>query len=96
MPDLYFWAIEELQQEESIAVESKGKANLIENIEQPQDDKLSLDEMNLLQKIAKKWKDKNTQEIIDFTHQQLPRMICGDKEIIPYDLITQEEVDNVY
>ena len=96
MPDLYFWAIEELQQEESIAVESKGKANLIENIEQPQNDKLSEDEMNLLQKIAKKWKDKNTQEIVEFTHQQLPRMICEDKEIIPYDLITQEESDNVY
>ena len=96
VPDLYFWAIEELQQEESIAVESKGKANLIENIEQPQDDKISLDEMNLLKKIAKKWKNKNTQEIVEFTHQQLPRMICYDKEIIPYDLITQEEVDNVY
>ena len=96
VPDLYFWAIEELQQEESIVVESKGKANLIENIEQPQDDKLSLDEMNLLKKIAKKWKNKNTQEIVEFTHQQLPRMICEDKEIIPYDLITQEEVDNVY
>ena len=96
VPDLYFWAIEELQQEESIAVESKGKANLIENIEQPQDDKLSLDEMNLLKKIAKKWKNKNTQEIVEFTHQQLPRMICEDKEIIPYRLITQEESDNVY
>jgi hypothetical protein len=52
--------------------------------------------MNLLKKIAKKWKNKNTQEIVEFTHQQLPRMICYDKEIIPYDLITQEEVDNVY
>ena len=96
VPDLYFWVIEELQQEESIAVESKGKANLIENIEQPQDDKLSSDEMNLLKKIAKKWKNKNTQEIVEFTHKQLPRMICYDKEIIPYDLITQEESDNVY
>ena len=69
---------------------------MIENIETPQHDKLSEDEMNLLQKIAKKWKDKNTQEIINFTHQQLPWMICADKEIIPYDLITQEESDNVY
>ena len=94
--DAYFSTIEELQEEESVMINQKGKAYMIENIENPQSDKLSDDEMNLLQKIAKKWKDKNTQEIIDFTHQQLPRMICGDKEIIPYDLITQEESDNVY
>ncbi|MCR5412669.1 MAG: hypothetical protein K6E76_06980 [Patescibacteria group bacterium] len=52
--------------------------------------------MNLLEKIAGKWKSNDTKEIVDFTHHQLPRMICGDKEIIPYDLITQEESDNVY
>ena len=96
VPDAYFSTIEELQEEESVMVNQKGKAYMIENIENPQNDKLSDDEMNLLQKIAKKWKNKSTQEIIDFTHQQLPRMICKDKEIIPYDLITQEESDNVY
>ena len=96
VPDAYFSAIEQLQDEESVMINQKGKAYMIENIETPQHDKLSEDEMNLLQKIAKKWKDKNTQEIIDFTHQQLPWMICADKEIIPYSLITQEEADNVY
>ena len=96
VPDAYFSTIDWLQEEESVMINQKGKAYMIENIEEPRHDKLSEDEMNLLQKIAKKWKDKNTQEIIDFTHQQLPWMICADKEIIPYDLITQEEADNVY
>lgn len=96
VPDAYFSTIEQLQEEESVMINQKGNAYMIENIETPKNDKLSEDEMNLLQKIAKKWKDKNTQEIIDFTHQQLPWMICADKEIIPYDLITQEEADNVY
>ena len=96
MPDAYFRTIEELQEEESIMINQCGKAYLIENIEEPRHDKLSEDEMNLLEKIAKKWRDNDTQEIVDFTHQQLPRMICNDKEIIPYDLITQEESDNVY
>ena len=96
VPDAYFSAIEQLQEAESINVKQKGKAYMIENIEEPKHDKLSEDEMNLLEKIAKKWKENDTQEIVNFTHQQLPRMICNDKEIIPYDLITQEESDNVY
>ena len=96
VPDAYFRTIEELQEEESITINQKWKAYLIENVEEPKHDRLSEDEMNLLEKIAKKWKDNDTQKIVDFTHQQLPRMICKDKEIIPYDLITQEESDNVY
>ena len=96
VPDAYFSTIEELQEEESIMIHQCWQAYLIENIEEPRHDKLSEDEMNLLEKIAEKWKNNDTKEIVDFTHQQLPRMICGDKEIIPYDLITQEESDNVY
>lgn len=96
VPDAYFTAIEELQDEESIAIEIKNKANMIENIEQPKCDKLSDDEMELLKKIATKWKNKDTQEIVNFTHNQLPWMLCSDREIIPYDLITQEEQENVY
>ena len=96
VPDAYFRTIEELQEEESIMIHQCWQAYLIENIEEPRHDKLSEDEMNLLEKIAEKRKNNDTKEIVDFTHQQLPRMICGDKEIIPYDLITQEESDNVY
>ena len=96
VPDIYFWTIEELEEEESIAIEQSWKASMIWNIESPKNDKLSEDEMNLLQKIAKKWKNKDTKDIVNFTHKQLPWMLCEDKEIIPYDLITQEEADNVY
>ena len=96
VPDAYFATIDELQWEESISIKSKWKSFLIENIETPETDKLNKDELNLLKKIAKKWKNKSTQEIVDFTHNQLPWMLCNEKEIIPYNLITQEESDNVY
>ena len=96
VPDAYFATIDELQWEESISIKSKWKSFLIENIETPETDKLNKDELDLLKKIAKKWKNKNTQEIVDFTHNQLPWMLCNEKEIIPYNLITQEESDNVY
>ena len=96
VPDIYFWTIEELEEEESIVIEQSWKASMIWNIESPKNDKLSEEEMNLLEKIAEKWKNKDTEEIVKFTHKQLPWMLCEDKEIIPYDLITQEEADNVY
>jgi len=96
VPDEYFSTIEELLDEESIAIEIKWKSHLIQNIWNPSNDKILEDEMNMLQNIAKKWRWKQTQETVDFTHHQLPWMICKDKEIIPYNLITQEDEENVY
>jgi len=52
--------------------------------------------MMWIEKIANKRKKANTKEIVDFTHKQMPWMICYDKEIIPYGLITQEDDDNIY
>ena len=35
-------------------------------------------------------------KLVDFTHNQLSWSITDDKEIIPYILITQEDLKNVY
>jgi len=96
VPDAYFSTLEELFEEDYIAIEIKWRSHLIENIWSPSSDKLSEDEVNMLEEIAKKWKWKQTHEIVEFTHKQLPWMICYDKEIIPYNLITQEDLENVY
>lgn len=96
VPDEYFSILDELFEEQEINIEIKWQAYLIENIETPNHDKLTDDEFEMLQSIAKKWKWKKTKEIVDFTHKQLPWLISYDKEIIPYWLITQEEVENVY
>lgn len=96
VPDAYFSTLEELFEEDYIAIEIKWRSHLIENIWTPSSDKLSEDELNMLQDIAKKWKWKQTHEIVDFTHRQLPWLVSYDKEIIPYGLITQEDLENVY
>lgn len=96
VPDIYFTTIEELQLEEEIAVEQKWSAYLISTIGEVEHSLLSKEEFSLLKAIALKRKEQNTQQIVDFTHQQLPRMMCYDKEIIPYELITQEDPDHVY
>lgn len=96
VPDEYFSTLDELFEEKEISVKVKWPAYLIENIENPNHDKLNDDEFQMLQDIAKKWKWKRTQEIVEFTHNQLPWMMSYDREVIPYLLITQEELENVY
>jgi uncharacterized phage-associated protein len=57
---------------------------------------LSVKEVALINKIVDKWKDASTAQIVDFTHEQLPWQICAPNEYIPYELITQEEPENVF
>lgn len=96
VPDAFFSTIDELFTNEIISIEIDWNSHLITNKSYPKTDKLSLEEKSLLNKIAEKWRYKNNEEIVEFTHNQLPWMICYDKEIIPYGLITQEDPDNVY
>ncbi len=57
---------------------------------------ISKDEEKLIKSISDRWKDKNTKEIVAFTHNQLPYAVCSENEIIPYELITQENPEDVY
>lgn len=96
--DVYFRALDELEEDGVIDREEKGNAimlSLIESGEAPSD-KLSNDEMEKIQAISKTWLGKNTQEIVNFTHAQLPWQICREGEVIPYSLITQEDRKLIY
>ena len=96
VPDAYFRAIDEMISSEAIALEIKGAAQMIRNIEVPSESKLSPEEIEFIKKVCEKWQKKSTQDIVDFTHSQLPWKICNPGENIPYELITQEEPDHVY
>jgi transcriptional regulator with XRE-family HTH domain len=103
VPDAFFRAIDELEETGKIIIErktSEGKDMfLISESDSNKNEKiqtLSADESSLMKKIATKWKDKKTNEIVNFTHNQLPYFLCRDNELIPYELITQEDPDKVY
>jgi DNA-binding XRE family transcriptional regulator len=101
VPDHYFRVIDELFEEGVIEIDSQTKdgAFLIYQTRSGETEKLtalSAPEKKLIKDIAIKWKDKRTQDIVKFTHNQLPYLICGDNEIIPYSLITQENPEHVY
>jgi transcriptional regulator with XRE-family HTH domain len=99
VPDYYFRLLEELDGDGKIKIESKDRALLISETrvgEKVGDDLLSRDEKNLIKKISANWKDKSTKEIVDFAHSQIPYTFVDKGEIIPYELITQEEPEHVY
>lgn len=103
VPDMFFRAITELEEEGKISIERKphedGDMFLISELESNSNEKISTlnrDEINLMREIGEKWKDKRTREIVTFTHNQLPYTLCRDGEIIPYELITQEDPEKVF
>lgn len=97
VPDPYFRAIAELEDEGKITVDYKGEAVLIgAGAEFQKLDLLNEEEIALMKKISEKWKGKRTEEIVGFTHDQLPYKLCAPDEVIPYELITQEDPEHVY
>ncbi|OGG07143.1 hypothetical protein A2872_04655 [Candidatus Gottesmanbacteria bacterium RIFCSPHIGHO2_01_FULL_42_12] len=97
VPDEYFRSIDELFESGVVTLETKGTALMVSATETsaPQSE-LTNSEIGLIKTIAKKWQGKPTADIVDFTHNQLPWKLCRPGEIIPYELITQEDPGNVY
>ena len=103
VPDSFFRALDELEESGKIVIEHKSTEGkdmfLIGESESNKNEKiktLSKEESTLMKKIAEKWKDKKTQEIVNFTHNQLPYFLCREDELIPYELISQEDPNLVY
>ncbi|MFZ3055005.1 MAG: helix-turn-helix domain-containing protein [Minisyncoccales bacterium] len=103
VPDIFFRVVDELEEDGKIVIDRKcedGKNMfLVGESESNKNEKIqtiSIEEKELMRKIAEKWKNKKTQEIVNFTHNQLPYSLCRDNELIPYELITQEDPDLVY
>ena len=95
VPDAYFRAIDELFEEQLIDIQKRGTAFMISINEDPPRDLLAKDELATITAVAQKWQPSNTQQIVNFTHEQLPWKICRPGELIPYELITQEDPENV-
>jgi transcriptional regulator with XRE-family HTH domain len=59
-------------------------------------DLLSKAELKHIHQVWKKWEDAKTNEIVGFTHKQLPYFLSRDGEVIPYELIKQVDAELVY
>lgn len=103
VPDQFFKAIDELIDSSSILVAYHNLTGrptqalfLSEDAAERPTQHLSQQECDLIDKITAKWAHANTEQIVDFTHHQLPWQVTRPNEFIPYELITQEEPNNVY
>ena len=81
---------------ESIRVKDSGRAIMISLVEDPDESILDKEEKETVKAVCKKWKRASTEEIVDFTHRQIPWSMCKEREVIPYELINMEEPENVY
>ncbi len=99
VPNYFFTAIDELIESGYLNLEMKRDCQLLSLTEagkMRKNEKINDDEENLIEKIAKKWQGKRSKEIVKFTHEQLPYKICIPGEVIPYELITQQDPEYVY
>lgn len=98
--DSYFRIIDEMFDNGEIQIENRDDGGML--ISQTRSGaKIDLKEINkeenkLIENIEKKWQNKKTSEIVDFTHKQFPYLYAGDNEIVSYELFTQENPDEIY
>jgi transcriptional regulator with XRE-family HTH domain len=98
--DVYFSIVDEMFEKGEINIEqTKDGAMLISQtrsgamIPLPE---ISKKEEELIKNIEKKWKNKKTNEIVDFTHKQFPYLYAKENEVVSYGLFTQEDPDEIY
>lgn len=95
--DIFFEMTDKLFDEGKIRIRMLDRAMLIKLVSVVVDDNLlNEEEKRRMDDIVDCWKDKNTQEIVNFTHEQKPWKACMDGERIPYSLIIQEDPNHVY
>lgn len=96
--DVFFSMTDDLLDQGKINVEvlDKGAQMISSRTNDTSTDQLSSKELKKIKQICTLWKDKPTQEIVNFTHEQKPWKMCRDGEYIPYSLIIQENPDHVY
>ncbi len=86
----YFDQLFQLLGEDQIKVEIKGKAEMFSLGVDAKKVVLDKSELELVREVCAKWKNKRTEEIVKFTHNQFPWKIAFDDDEIPYSLIIQE------
>lgn len=97
VPDIFFELTNDLFDQGRIAIEPAGDALIIRSTSTAcSTEALSKEEKQRIDEIVDVWRDKRTQELVNFTHEQKPWRASRNGEYIPYELIIQEDTDHVY
>lgn len=98
VPDVFFSMTDDLFEQGKINIEVLDRGAQMVSLRTTDNDtsELNKDELNKIKEICELWKDKPTQELVNFTHEQKPWKMCRDGEYIPYSLIIQEDPSHVF
>lgn len=92
----YFDQLLALIATKQIECERKGRAEMFLIKKEVKAPELKKDEIKLVKTVCLKWKNKKTEDIVKFTHDQLPWKISFENDEIPYSLIIQEDEAALY
>jgi transcriptional regulator with XRE-family HTH domain len=91
----FFRMIDEMFNNGMINIESKGTALLI-SANESSEDKLADNEILHIQAVCSKWRDRDTQAIVEFTHHQAPWAEVEPNSGIPYELAESIPEDSLF
>ncbi len=98
--DAYFRLIDEMFDAGEIAIDNTDKGAMMVSAtragKKEDSSELSKEESALIKNIDTKWKDKKTEEIVSFTHKQMPYMFAEDNDIVSYEIFGQENPEDIY
>jgi uncharacterized phage-associated protein len=86
----YFDQLLQLLGEKQIQVETNGKAEMFSLGANAKKAELNKKELELVQAVCDKWRNKKTEAIVKFTHDQFPWKVSFCDDEVPYSLIIQE------
>ncbi len=92
----YFDQLLDLMGTDQVTIEKSGKAELFALTNKASAPALSEKELEFVNKVCKKWKRNKTDEIVKFTHEQLPWKISFENDVIPYSLVIQQDEAKLY
>jgi transcriptional regulator with XRE-family HTH domain len=94
--DDFFRAIDELFEEQAIALEPRGTALIVRAIEKRPVKHLSEQEVMLITKICATWRTESTDGLHGFIRNQNPWKISKQGDLIPYEAIIGEPKTSLY
>ncbi|MEK7103602.1 MAG: type II toxin-antitoxin system antitoxin SocA domain-containing protein [Patescibacteria group bacterium] len=98
--DAYFRLIDEMFDGGEISItNTENGAMLVSGTRAGAKERLSLiseNEYALMRDINRKWKGKRTDEMVKFTHKQMPYLFAEDNDLVSYEVFGQEDPDDIY
>lgn len=91
VPDVLFFLVDKMVESGDIVIEDGSLASFHKLAIEPKYLKnLTEGEEKILSEVCDYWSKKSTGEIVDLTHKQRPWALTKEDEVVPYELILQE------